>query len=145
MSRDRLLRLEEIEATRELLASYARAADAASLDAMLALFAPDGVVANRRGEFAGPTAIGGYFAGAWGESPADKRHFVTNVTVAWRGPGEVRAEAYFLFVARTPGASTLGWGRYDADVRFEDGEARFARLRMDLDVATDLATGWPAG
>lgn len=62
-----------------------------------------------------------------------------------RGPGDVRAEAYFLFVARMPAASTLGWGRYHADVRVEEGEARFARLRMDLDVATDLATGWPAG
>lgn len=141
---DRLLRLEEIEATRSLLASYARAADSASVEAMLALFVPDGVVANRLGDFVGADAIGGYFRDAWGEQPVEKRHFVTNVEVTWHGPGEVRAAAYFLFLARTP-ASTLGWGRYDAEVRVVEGVARFARLRMDLDVATDLAAGWPAG
>ncbi|MEV4999746.1 nuclear transport factor 2 family protein [Nocardioides sp. LML1-1-1.1] len=144
-SPDRLLRLEEIEATRSLLASYARAADAASVERMLALFTVDGVVANRRGELAGAQAIGRYFRDTWGADPVEKRHFVTNLEVTWHGPGEVRTEAYFLFVARTPAASTLGWGRYDADVRVEEGTARFARLRMDLDVATDLAAGWPAG
>lgn len=144
-SSDRLRRLEEVEATRGLLASYARAADVASVERVLALFTPDGVVAHRRGEYAGADAIDGYFRDTWGESPAEKRHFVTTVEATWRGPGEVRAEAYFLFVARTPAASTLGWGRYDAEVRVDEGVARFARLRMDLDVATDLAAGWPAG
>ncbi len=140
---DRLLRLEEIEATRQLLASYARAADAASIEPMVALFAADGVVSNRQGEFTGPDEIGGYFDRSWGEKPVDKRHFVANAEVRWEGPGRLGARAYFVFVARAPGASVLGWGRYDADVVVHDGAPRFARLRMDLDVGTDLGAGWP--
>lgn len=143
--RERLLRLEEIEATRGLLSAYARAADAASIERMLALFTRDGVVSNRLGEFAGLEEIGDYFTRAWGADPVDKRHFVANVEAQWSGPGRVRAQAYFLFVARAPGSSALGWGTYDAHVRVHDAEARFTHLRMDLDVGTDLAAGWSAG
>lgn len=139
----RLLRLEQIDLATRLFSTYARAADAAAVDRMAALFTAEALVSTRRGEFVGTTEIAEYFAATWGEAPSEKRHFVTALDLDWRGPGLLEAQAYFLFVARAPETSVLGWGRYDATVQLHDGSARFSRLRIDLDVATDLVTGWP--
>jgi hypothetical protein len=62
--------------------------------------------------------------------------------VTWLEPGLVRLEAYFYFVGRMPDSSVLGWGTYDDVVDVTGPEPRFARIRMESHLRTDLAGGW---
>ena len=63
--------------------------------------------------------------------------------MTWLGPGLVRLEAYFSFIGRATRLSVLGWGTYDDTVDVTGPEPRFARMRIESHLRTDLAAGWP--
>jgi hypothetical protein len=57
------------------------------------------------------------------------------------GLDRVQIDSYFFFVS-ADARSVIGWGAYRDLVVIRDDEARIAEKEIDLDVHTDLATGW---
>lgn len=139
----RVARLEEAELARNLLHAYAEVLDDPTPEAVAALFTEDGVLGVPAGEFAGREAVAGFYrdrlAGA-----SEKRHFIVNVRTRPLGPGLVELASYFLFTAREPASSGLGWGTYLDIVEVADGVARFRHKTITPHVATDLSVGWGA-
>jgi hypothetical protein len=140
---DRIRRLEDIEATRALLARYAAAADAASIVDMLPLFTEDAVLQTPRGDYNGSSGVERFFTEAWASDPSRKTHFVTNILPSWVRDSVVDANAYVLYVARAVGSSVIGWGRYDITTRVDDGTAKFCRFRLEMNMVTEIDKGWP--
>jgi hypothetical protein len=140
----RLTRLEECAAASNILHTFAAALDEPEMEKVLALFREDAVLSSPRREAVGHDEIRAFFTEAWAADPSEKRHFVMSPRVTWLEPGRVRLEAYFYFIGRLPGSSVLGWGTYDDVVDVTGPEPRFARIRMESHLRTDLASGWAA-
>ncbi|MCR1786259.1 nuclear transport factor 2 family protein [Nocardioides carbamazepini] len=140
---DRVARLEEAELARNLLHAYAEVLDDPTPEAVAALFTDDGVLSVPAGDFTGHAEVAGFYrdrlAGA-----SEKRHFIMNVRTRPQGPGLVEIASYFVFTAREPDASGLGWGTYLDLVAVSDGVARFRHKTITPHLATDLTAGWPA-
>lgn len=138
---ERLERLEQQEAARSLLASYARACDRADLAGVVSLFSPSATLRTPHGEFHGTAEIEGFYSSTWHADPSAKRHFVVHERARRHEPGLVHLDAYFLFTGRGVEASRLGWGEYEAVV-----ETRSTPVLVELTivpvVATTLADGW---
>jgi hypothetical protein len=125
------------EALRDLVAAYAHLADAGRLDALLALFADDGVLRiDDRAPLVGRDAIR-TFLGATrtdlaAHAPARPlvRHHVTSLRLVVDGPGAARGDAYFLVVTDR---GLDHWGRYrDRYVRVGDAW-QFAERQVRVD------------
>lgn len=142
--RERLRRLEAVEAARDLVHEYAAAADSREVDRVLALFAPDAVLHSPRGVHTGHEQIAGSYATGWSLEPSRKRHFLTNVRLRQDPDGTVAATADFFHLGRGEGRSVLGWGRYDDRIDVSGPRPLFTGKRITLLMATDLATGWAA-
>ena len=137
----RLQVLEETSLALSILPKYAAAVDSADLDAVLDLFADNGVLHSPRGDFAGRAAIAGFFRDAWAADPSRKRHFVTNTQPRWISAGQVAIDAYFLYTGRSPADSVLGWGSYRAVVDVS-AEPKFLDIAIGVEVGTTLTDGW---
>lgn len=142
---DRVARLEEAELARNLLHAYAEVLDDPTPDAVAALFTEDGALSVPSGDFTGREAIAGFYRDRVGSGASEKRHFIANVRTRSIGPGRVEVASYFVFTARDPEASGIGWGTYLDEIEVRDGTARFARKTITPHVTTDLERGWPAG
>lgn len=140
----RVARLEECAAATNLLHTFAAALDEPEVERVIALFREDAVLSSPRREARGHDEIRAFFGEAWAADSSAKRHFVMSPRVTWLEPGQVRLEAYFFFVGRMPDSSVLGWGTYDDVVDVTGAEPRFARIRMESHLRTDLASGWAA-
>ncbi|WP_181311766.1 nuclear transport factor 2 family protein [Nocardioides campestrisoli] len=140
----RLTRLEECAAASNILHTFAAALDEPEVESVLALFREDAVLSSPRREARGHAEIRSFFTEAWAADPSAKRHFVMSPRASWLEPGRVRLEAYFYFVGRMPDSSVLGWGTYDDVVDVTGPEPRFARIRMESHLRTDLVSGWAA-
>lgn len=141
----RVRRMEEIEAARNLLHTYASTMDDPTPERVAALFTEDGVLRTTLGEFPGRAAIAAFFAERIAADAAGTRHFTVSPRTRWLAPGRVGVASYFLFTGRRRDASALGWGTY-ADVVVVDGDtALFAERSIDVQMRTDLATGWASG
>jgi len=129
------------EAIRDLAVAYAHAADRGRFDELVALFAPDGLIALDDGRmFTGQAAIRDFLTGSaasLGEATGGRyvRHHVTSHRVILETPAQARGFAYFLVVTeRGPDH----WGRYH-DVCARTGAGwRFARRRITVE-------GWAPG
>jgi len=141
---DRVARLEEAEVARNLLHTYAEILDDPTPEQVAALFTDDGVLSVPAGDFAGRDAITGFYRDRLGPGSSEKRHFIMNVRTRPQGPGLVEVASYFVFTAREPAASGLGWGTYLDLIEVADGVARFRHKTITPHLATDLVGGWPA-
>jgi hypothetical protein len=137
-------RLTQCQAAANILHTYAATLDEPEVAAVLRLFAEDAVLETPGSTAAGHEEIGAFFRKAWAADPSAKRHFITSPRVTWLEPGLVRLEAYFYWIGRAPGESVLGWGTYDDTVDVTGPIPRFARMRIESHLRTDLASGWPA-
>lgn len=139
----RLARLEEFEAARGLLHTYATVLDEPDEDTVLALFAPDATFTNPRGTYRGHAEIARGFREAWTADPSRKRHFIATPQLTSVEPGVVESRAEFLFLGRGDG-SVIGWGTYDDRIVVDQGRALFLSKTNHIALKTDLATGWAA-
>lgn len=141
---ERLTRIEECGRAADILHTFAASLDEPDLTTVLALFREDAVLSSPRRTARGHEEIARFFSEAWAADPSAKRHFVMSPRVTWLSPGRVRLEAYFTFVGRMPDSSVLGWGTYDDVVDVTGQEPRFAEVRMESHLRTDLSRGWGA-
>lgn len=141
---ERLTKMEESIRATNLLHTFAAVLDEPTLETVLPLFREDAVLSSPRSEARGHAEIREFFTVAWAADPSEKRHFVTSPRVTWLEPGRVRLETYFTFIGRMPGSSVLGWGTYDDVVDVTGPEPRFASIRMESHLRTDLDNGWAA-
>lgn len=141
----RLQRLEDLEAARSHLHTYAAALDAPVVPERVAeLFTADGTLTVPSGTWTGRDGVAAFYRDRTATDPSDKRHFIMSPQLTWRAPGTVEVEAYFLFTARGEERSALGWGLYRDVVRVVDGAPLFAAKTILPHHFTDLATGWAA-
>ncbi|WP_244928949.1 nuclear transport factor 2 family protein [Nocardioides sp. W7] len=140
----RLVRLEECGRAADILHTFAASLDDPDLATVLPLFREDAVLVSPRRTARGRAEIASFFTEAWSADPSVKRHFVMSPRVTWLGPGRVRLETYFTFIGRMPDSSVLGWGTYDDVVDVTGPEPRFAEVRMESHLRTDLDQGWAA-
>lgn len=91
----RLQRLEDEQAVRDLLVQYGFCYDSSDLDGLMALFAEDAVLVNSRGTFVGSKAIEENYRWINAQRQASF-HFITNAQVrVGDGGREAWATAYF--------------------------------------------------
>ncbi|MEW2354424.1 nuclear transport factor 2 family protein [Spirillospora sp. NPDC029432] len=136
-------RLEETEAARNHLHTYAATLDAPTPESAAALFTEDGVLRTRLGDFAGRAAIAAFYRDRLAADPSEKRHFIVTPRTTWLAPGLVEIASYFIFTARADARSVIGWGKYLDRLRVADGTALFEEKTIEMHVGTDLAAGWP--
>jgi hypothetical protein len=124
------------EQIRELVAAYAHLADGGRFDALLELFAADGVLhGGDAPEARGRDAIRAFLSGT-GADLQDVtavrliRHHVSNVRIELDGPNSGRGASYF-FVVTDRGLDH--WGRYRDEYVQRDGRwlFRYRRARLD--------------
>lgn len=142
---ERVSRLEDAEAARNLLHRYAAVLDDPTPEAVAALFTPAGVLSVPAGDFTGREEIAGFYRTRVGPGWAEKRHFITNIHTRSLGGGVVEIASYFLFTSREDAASGFGWGTYDDVIEVHGEDARFVHKTITPHVFTDLDRGWPAG
>lgn len=136
-------RLEDLEAARSVLHRYALAVDTLGAEAVAEVWAADGILRTRMGDFVGRAAVAGFFGERFAADPSRKRHFVLEPLLTWVEPGLVHNTSYFLFTAQGQDSSILGWGTYDDEIRIVDGEAQFALRHIQVVAAADPTQGWP--
>jgi hypothetical protein len=141
---DRVQRLEEAEAARNLFHRYASTLDDPTPEGVAALFTEDGVLRTRLGVSTGRAEIAAFYRNRLAVDDAPKRHFIVNPRTTWVAPGVVEVASYFLFTGRGGDRSIIGWGTYLDRIRVTDGEALFEDKTITLEVGTDLESGWPA-
>jgi len=124
------------EQIRDLVAAYAHLADTGRFDALLELFAPDGVLhGGDAPEAHGHDAIRAILSGT-GSDLKDVtavqliRHHVSNLRIEVDGPDRARGASYF-FVVTDRGPDH--WGRYRDEYVQRDGRwlFRYRRARLD--------------
>lgn len=129
------------EAIRELVARYAHAADGGRFDAVVASFAPDGVLETPDGVAHRGRAAIDAFLGATRSALAAAtrraviRHHVSNLHLDVTDAATASGAAYF-FVVTERGPDH--WGRYRDRYACLDGRWLFAERRVRLD-------GWAPG
>lgn len=142
---ERIQRLEDCEAARNLLHDYAAALDTPAPDVVAALFTEDGSLTVPSGTWHGRAGVADFYADRFTSDASEKRHFITSPRTTWLGPGEVEVASYFVFTGRHPERSVIGWGTYQDRIQVTDGSAWFAAKTITPHVGTDLVTGWRAG
>ncbi len=142
MDDDRLQRLENIEAARDLQARYADAVDGADMGALAAVFAPDAVLTAPGRRFEGREQVMDFYRAAAAADPSDRRHFITNVRVVAADATAVTLQAYFLYTAGTEGASILGWGRYVDEFSMVDGGLVMSAKDISIDWRGPVEASW---
>jgi hypothetical protein len=138
----RVRRLELIELAKLASATYGRAVDRKDVDDLRHnVFTREVVLRTPRAEYRGINDVLAFFAGAFAAEPGTRRHFLANQIAEVVGLDRVQIDSYFFFVS-ADARSVIGWGAYRDLVVIRDDEARIAEKEIDLDVHTDLATGW---
>ncbi len=138
----RLRRLEDVEAARGLLASYARACDAQDLEAVVSLFGPDAQVAVPGASWQGREGVRQFYSEAWAADPSRKSHFVANVRAVSHQVDSVTVDSYFMYTAAGDRSSVLGWGEYRDEIDTSGPQPLFTRKEMSVTRAADVREGW---
>jgi uncharacterized protein (TIGR02246 family) len=124
------------EQIRDLVASYAHLADGGRFDALLELFAEDGVLQGGDAPAArGRAAIRAFLTGTGPDLTNVSRvklirHHVSSVRIEVDGPDTARGASYF-FVLTERGPDH--WGRYRDEYVRRDGRWLFGHRRARLD------------
>jgi uncharacterized protein (TIGR02246 family) len=127
------------EAIRELAARYAHCADRGRFDELVALFAPDGVLAIAgREPLAGREAIRAFLADtaatrAGGGAPTRLFHHVASHSITLHDQTTASGAAYFLVVTAS---GPDHWGRYGDRYVARDGIWLFAERRVRVEGRT---------
>lgn len=141
---ERIQRLEDIEALKQLKSSYAQYCDDDYDAAHLApLFTEDAIWdAGVLGRFEGRDAIRTFFAGASKVMPFAIHH-VTNPVLDIAGDRATGRWYLWQPCVHATGEQAL-WmaGRYDDEYRRDDAEWRFARVNLELKMLSPYETGW---
>ena len=124
------------EQIRDLVAAYAHLADTGRFDALIELFAPDGVLhGGDAAEARGRNAIHAFLSGTSSDLKDVTavqliRHHVSNVRIEVNDPDGARGASYF-FVVTDRGPDH--WGRYRDEYVRRDGRwlFRYRRARLD--------------
>lgn len=141
----RVRRLEDVEAIRRLKLRYAELCDDGyQPEGLAGLFATDGVWdgGEAYGVYEGREAIAGYWK-ACGDAIPFAIHLITNHQVDVEVLGERATGDCRLFQPMTlEGKPVWAAVRYDETYRVEDGEWRFARMRLTTLMLAPHAEGW---
>lgn len=140
----RLQRMEDEQAVRDLLVQYAFSYDSADLDGVLELFAGDAVLVNARGTFAGRQAIDENYRWVNAQRQAGF-HFITNTLVRVAPNGqEAWLTAYFQsWAVDLSGDRRALLGTYAMRLVKLAGQWKIGDCRITSDISTGQQTGPP--
>jgi uncharacterized protein (TIGR02246 family) len=128
------------EHIRELVARYNHAGDRGRVDAVVALFVPDGVLAVDGNEHVGAETIRSVLAAAAEPTPRMLRHFTSTLLIDVASTSAATSECYFQVFTEQ---GLDHWGRYRDTHAYVDDRWLFARRSVRVDGATP--GGWAAG
>ena len=144
----RIARLEDLEAIRDLDARYCRALDDGDWDTLVSLFTDDG-------EFVGLSRARGhrelrsFFAGLATAGLTAFWHHVTNLEITLAGPDTDPDSAWARSFLWQPcvqdGAPHIAAGRYTDTLRRVDGIWRYVTKQVAFDYFVPLTHGWDHG
>jgi uncharacterized protein (TIGR02246 family) len=140
----RIQRIEDEQAVRDLLAQYAFSYDSSDVDGVMALFTDDAVLVNARGTFTGRQAIDDNYRWVNAQRRAGF-HFITNTLVRVAPDGqEAWLTAYFQSwaVDLTSDRRAL-LGTYAMRLEKAAGQWKIADCRITSDISTGQAPGPP--
>ncbi|WP_020106752.1 nuclear transport factor 2 family protein [Nocardia sp. 348MFTsu5.1] len=137
---ERIQRLEDIEAIRQLDARYCRHLDNGDWDSLMDLFTDDGVF-DGLSRVEGKTAMRTFFAGLEEGGLTSFWHFITNLEIDI--DGDCATIRSFLWQPCVSGGSaSIAAGRYtDQAVRL-DGRWRYLRKQVRFHFFGPLQSGW---
>jgi hypothetical protein len=130
------LELGAREAIRQLMASYAHAADRGRFVELAELFVVDGVLEiDGRAPLVGRDAIARMLVDVKGQLAATDatvfiRHHVSSVSIQVTSPHEARAVSYFLAITQR---GPDHWGRYRDVLALDEETWRFTHRRVSVD------------
>src|SRR5579875_1883053 len=141
-SEQRLQRIEDEQAVRDLIAQYAFSYDSADVDGVMALFTDDAVLVNARGTFSGRQAIDDNYRWVNAQRTAGF-HFITNSIVRVDDDGrQAWLTAYFQsWAVDLVGEQRALLGTYAMRLVKHHG----AWMIADCRITGDISTGHPPG
>lgn len=141
----RVARLEDLEAIRDLDARYCRALDDGDWDTLVSLFTDDG-------EFVGLSRARGhaelrsFFAGLAEAGLTAFWHHVTNLEITLDGTDGARARSFLWQPCVQDGVTHIAAGRYTDTLRRVDGGTwRYVTKQVSFDYFVPLTEGWDHG
>lgn len=137
---DRIRRLEDIEAIRQLDAQYCRHLDDGNWDALMELFTEDGEfdgLSHPRGR----TEMRAFFAGLADGGLTSFWHFITNMEIELDGD-HATVHSFLWQPCVTDGAPAIAAGRYNDRVVRVDGRWRYRVKQVRFHFFGPLADGW---
>jgi uncharacterized protein (TIGR02246 family) len=144
-------RLEDQEAIRNLVTSYARACDRGNDPALIApLFDVDGTwQCNGFGTYRGRQNVAAGLKGIAGEKIWWSLHYMISPQIELQPSGDRANVFWYLWESATVPDSETGkaeahWigGTYDAEVVRRDGVWLFSRMELKLNIASPYGEGW---
>lgn len=144
----RIMRLESLEAIRELDARYCRALDDGDWDTLVSLFTDDGeFVGLSRAR--GPAELRSFFAGLADAGLTAFWHHVTNLEIDLDGPDSARARSFLWQPCVQDGVAHIAAGRYTDTLRRvgagSGGAWRYVTKQVSFDYFVPLTDGWDHG
>jgi uncharacterized protein (TIGR02246 family) len=141
----RLQRIEDEQAVRDLVAQYAFSYDSSDVDGVMALFTDDAVLVNARGTFSGRQAIDDNYRWVNAQRTAGF-HFITNTIVrVEEGGRQAWLTAYFQsWAVDLAGERRALLGTYAMRLVKRDGAWKIAGCRITSDISTGQQPGPPA-
>ncbi len=137
----RVRRLEDLDAIRQLDATYCRLLDAADWPGLAELFTPEGQFVGLRTAH-GRDGLIAFFSGLAGAGLTRFWHHVTNLEMEVVDD-RARVRSLLWQPCVRDGLAQVAVGRYDdALVRHEDGRWRYERKRVVFDFFVPLDRGW---
>ncbi|GIX47605.1 MAG: hypothetical protein KatS3mg131_1816 [Candidatus Tectimicrobiota bacterium] len=70
------------------------------------------------------------------------RRFITNEQIEVRDDGTATGYANWFVVQASEGQSYCGWGSYDWEFRYQDGQWKISKMVVTVDCMTTLERGW---
>lgn len=141
---ERVERLEQREAIRQLLVDFVAGCDAGyDADRIIALFTTDAVMElGPLGRYSGAEEIHGFFAGVAEQIPFTV-HLQTNYEIEIAASGAEASGRWYVFETPTIGERAC-WGAftYEDTYRLVDGAWRIARLEQRFHFLTAFEDGW---
>jgi uncharacterized protein (TIGR02246 family) len=140
---ERIQRLEDIDAIRQLDAEYCRRLDAGDWEGLAALFTPDGEFVGLD-TARGHDALVSFFSGLAAGGLTAFWHYVTNLEIDLDGDAAtVRSSLWQPCVQ--DGVPHVAGGRYDDALLRHEGRWRYTRKQVSFDYFVPLAEGWDHG
>jgi ketosteroid isomerase-like protein len=141
---ERLQRLEDREAIRELKIAYAKACDGYDIDQVVSLMTDDVVWdgGERFGRHEGKAAVRAFLSETW-KQLTWALHYMTGESITIAPSGTEATGSWYLWEPCTMSDRAI-WlaGRYDDEYRKVDGRWYFSRVTLRVDMSTPFEAGW---